>query len=517
MCELLTIKEQALYKQAIITMLWCIKCPEKGHSAWRRLIFASIELIPEYWGREYSIPEDSFHTNNPNCRYYYRRWCVDVSTAIRWYDEIRKEHVIHFIDEPTKQVHLFPEGDSEQIIVESPAYPYLATTTESPIVASNWGAVRISHITPHKDCEEEGLLELIRDMSIIEWINSRLMFDLNDNIDYLTTVNFIAPNPYYCRASLRLGERDKNGKEIAILSLDNYPKEECLNVICCEKINGEPANFQIYRISNSPINFKLSKIADQVGYAVFTNEYQLIDYSGFNSFLRKINFTIKTTGSKVHYKTNKGKSITVEKNSTDEYIEEGNDDSPEIQLSHKKARLKHSREEKKAAENQFLFGNNEDEAADFVRGLINSAKKTITIIDPYFTNEQVVEYLLSIANRHIKVTLYTSSEGFKTTGLDVAQLGKELENLRKKLKEQRHIDNFEINVMTGSPIFHDRFIIIDEKDVWLSGNSFGTIGKRVSSLIKLHNPVEILERLKSIIFDYDGRIKTLDEWLKCKE
>lgn len=52
--------------------------------------------------------------------------------------------------------------------------------------------------------------------------------------------------------------------------------------------------------------------------------------------------------------------------------------------------------------------------------------------------------------------------------------------------------------MTGDPIFHDRYFIID-KEVWLSGNSLADLGNRISTIVKLPNPAEIIEIYESII------------------
>ena len=294
--ELLSEAQLVLYKQALITIAWCIPPAPKGQNARRRLVFASVELIPKYWGEEYGNKEDSVRTRNPNCRYYYRRWKTCVDDALEWYKSIHQKRILNLPDETETQVYLFPEG-VENVLVETPAYPYLATSIDSPIVPSNWGAVRLSHLTPHNIDKDSLLLELMNDETIFEWFNSRLMFDLNENIDYLSSVNLIAPNPYYCRSFLKLDSRNDSNKESVVFSLDNYRGDDSLQLICCESINDELSNLKTYHINQNPINIPLLKTGDKFCYAVFTQNNDLIDYSGFNSFVRKICFNIRIIDS----------------------------------------------------------------------------------------------------------------------------------------------------------------------------------------------------------------------------
>lgn len=508
--ELLSEAQLVLYKQALITIAWCIPPAPKGQNARRRLVFASVELIPKYWGEEYGNKEDSVRTRNPNCRYYYRRWKTCVDDALEWYKSIHQKRILNLPDETETQVYLFPEG-VENVLVETPAYPYLATSIDSPIVPSNWGAVRLSHLTPHNIDKDSLLLELMNDETIFEWFNSRLMFDLNENIDYLSSVNLIAPNPYYCRSFLKLDSRNDSNKESVVFSLDNYRGDDSLQLICCESINDELSNLKTYHINQNPINIPLLKTGDKFCYAVFTQNNDLIDYSGFNSFVRKICFNIRMSGIQVAYKNANNKEISVEKNQKEESIVAGEQESPEIVLSHKKAMIKHSREERRTADNQLFFCREEEKAADFVRNLINSAKKSLFIIDPYFNEIQVVDYLLSVSNRHIRIKVLTSSEAFTKEHLET-----DITEMRKRLKQRGLIDELEIDIMTGKPLFHDRFIIIDEKDVWLSGNSLHTIGSRFSSLIKLYNSQEVIKTLNSFVNDHPDRIQTIEKWIQIK-
>lgn len=71
--------------------------------------------------------------------------------------------------------------------------------------------------------------------------------------------------------------------------------------------------------------------------------------------------------------------------------------------------------------------------------------------------------------------------------------------------------------MTGDkPLIHDRFLIIDD-EVWFSGNSLNDIGNRLSMLIRLPNPGEILDVLKELESKPERRIETMEEWKNKRE
>ena len=513
MSELLDNEECLLYQNSLITVVWYIEPPSKGKETRRRLIYSSVELIPNYWGNVNETAEQSISMRKGKeiYRFYFERFKVSLDEGIDWYEYAREKHCLFLPSDKEKAVYLFPFGE-DSLVVETPGYPFIATSIDSPVVSSNWGAVRLAHLTPLNVCKEETLLNIVCDTKVIDWINNRLMFELNENIEYLSTVNFIMPNPYYCRSSLNLQKgRDK---EFAVFSIDKYKENFALRLISCEKINGEYTNFRFDDINEKNVTIAFTNQADQVGYVVIDSKYRIIDYSNFNPFLRKLVFSLNVGGNKVSYVSSKGKIIDVEKNKTTEIISKADDDTPELQLSGIRAEIKHSRESRKAAENQFLFGDDPDEAERFIRKLINSAHKNLTIIDPYFRKEEFCDYLLSISNRSIGITVYTSSEVLKDKQDSLSDHAKELKEFTERLRERGHIENLEVFVMTGRPLFHDRFIIIDQHDVWLSGNSFHSIGERISSLIKLYNPYEVIDKLNHFIEENPDKIRSLDDYIK---
>jgi len=113
----------------------------------------------------------------------------------------------------------------------------------------------------------------------------------------------------------------------------------------------------------------------------------------------------------------------------------------------------------------------------FVTDLIKSADHSITLIDNYI-DEQVLT-LLSKKKKAVSVTIYTS------------KVSKHLELSARHFNEQ--FPNLKINTFKRS---HDRFLIIDEKDIYHIGASLKDLGKKWFAFSKLQiDPQLILKRI----------------------
>ena len=109
--------------------------------------------------------------------------------------------------------------------------------------------------------------------------------------------------------------------------------------------------------------------------------------------------------------------------------------------------------------------------------ILSKAKEEIIIIDNYAGKE-----LFDITrNINVNIKIYT----------------KNIDNISKK-KYEKEYSNIEI---ISTDIFHDRFIIIDNKELYNIGNSLKDIGKKCSSVNKIEDTViisELIDRLRLI-------------------
>ena len=121
------------------------------------------------------------------------------------------------------------------------------------------------------------------------------------------------------------------------------------------------------------------------------------------------------------------------------------------------------------------------DAYKFISGLIRKAEKSIMLIDNYI--DETILDLFTKKKKDVKVTILTSKTT-KTTSLDI-----------KKFNEQ--YPTLEIKEFSFS---HDRFLIIDGKDVYHFGASLKDLGKKWFAFSKFDkNAIELLRRLDEVI------------------
>ncbi|MCB0605736.1 MAG: virulence RhuM family protein [Ignavibacteriae bacterium] len=124
------------------------------------------------------------------------------------------------------------------------------------------------------------------------------------------------------------------------------------------------------------------------------------------------------------------------------------------------------------------------DAYELTSKIIRSAKKSIFLIDNYIDESTLTH--LSKKTKAVKVLLLTKTISKQLT-LDV-----------KKANEQ--YGNFELKNFTKS---HDRFLIIDEKDVYHIGASLKDLGKKWFAFSKMEK--HFIENILNEIENYDGK------------
>lgn len=131
---------------------------------------------------------------------------------------------------------------------------------------------------------------------------------------------------------------------------------------------------------------------------------------------------------------------------------------------------------------QLILNNQRIEASLAYQSIFKSAKKSIILIDDYISLKTLA--LLKVVNKDISVTIYSdnaSKDKIKQSDLDSLILDSGLK--------------IELNPTNG--IIHDRYIFIDDIDVYQSGSSLKDSGGRITTITKLQDvyPKVILEKL----------------------
>ena len=115
----------------------------------------------------------------------------------------------------------------------------------------------------------------------------------------------------------------------------------------------------------------------------------------------------------------------------------------------------------------------------FAAKIIKKAKKEIILIDNYIDESTIA--LLSKKGTSVRVRLFTQ------------RIGNQLQLDIKKANEQ-YANTFEINELKNS---HDRFIIVDQKELYHLGASLKDLGKKWFAFSQMNGFVnEVINRLK---------------------
>ena len=109
----------------------------------------------------------------------------------------------------------------------------------------------------------------------------------------------------------------------------------------------------------------------------------------------------------------------------------------------------------------------------FATDLIKSAKKSIILIDNYI--DESVLLMLSKRDEKVKATIISRSIP-QTLQLDIDKLNKQYPPIEIQINEN----------------YHDRFLIIDKKDVYHIGASLKDLGKRIFAFTKMETPAELI-------------------------
>jgi prophage antirepressor-like protein len=150
-------------------------------------------------------------------------------------------------------------------------------------------------------------------------------------------------------------------------------------------------------------------------------------------------------------------------------------------LKHKVNDISKTIEDKSIKPRQGVFFNGQIfDAYTFVSDIIKTAKQSIILFDNYIDDTVLIQF--TKRRKNVTFTVYTKN------------ISKQLQLDIKKHNEQ--YPPIEIKVFKKA---HDRFLVIDEKDVYHFGASLKDLGKKWFAFSKMDvSSVKILDRIKQI-------------------
>ena len=497
------------------------------HLAWYRndrichLLFGMLELRPSELPGASGCCMKSFRVGSRDRRFvHYERFAVSVSQAVGWYEGV-VDGRLNFPDDA---------GDSasaERIelrggpFFHEPPWPGLVTSNDL-VFAPDWMHGSNAHFLFPRMVVPSEIAEAVTNektaLKLEEWLN----FDIaSDYPDYQGAICLLAPNPLFRTIDKsHIEQRGPGIEESAAFKIVRRAGQRLNGLrleVVNERLRGRMAAMVHEFADEAIVQFDFPAEIYKLGQSVTHPDYGLLSWHDPCPLLRKINVRTEIPRRRKNVRVPAGGrrwpeyefSVDEVENAGDLAIGDAIDDNGVIS---RLVAAENRRSRRRAAEehDQKWFYETPADAAAFVRRKIGGARKSILIVDPYFSYIGLIAYGHATRRSDVDLRILTSADGLRGRAGAKSELNQG-SVLQKALDEtfDRMSAKPKIRVLGGksSPV-HDRFLVVDG-EVWLSGNSFSTLGERAGMIVRLLDPEPVVGPLEE--FWDDGRV--LSEWL----
>jgi hypothetical protein len=316
-----------------------------------------------------------------------------------------------------------------------------------------------------------------------EWLG----FDIIQKREHVGNIYLSAPNPYFREVEMSLST-DPIGIFYKILTRKN---------------NFEPLKFRIIDKHGDAIALdKTIEITKQTDFIELPHEPHLFELRIYNqdddliaihepaTFVRSIQFDMSMKQADFHVKveTEKGsKEFVVEKFSKEipSVVGKTKDFNPEYYFKNADNEREHLELSKRkefvfyqGAKDETEKNNLKERAKTDIREIIDRAKDTCYLCDPYFSSLDIVEFAFRIKSSGVKINILNSKGAVSKE--EAKKIVAVINEYNKK-----QFGKIEVRILRGdNGTLHDRFIITD-KNIWFIGSSFNEFGNRATCIAKI--------------------------------
>ena len=159
---------------------------------------------------------------------------------------------------------------------------------------------------------------------------------------------------------------------------------------------------------------------------------------------------------------------------------------------------------------QQVFVQDRDQATEFVRAAVGSARGTLTVVDPYFGARDLYEFVLATREMNLPVRVLTSIMHVRRRSEDGTRPAEILADALGRLQGKSGVGPIEVRAMgnTATPAIHDRFVVADD-DCWLLGSSLNSLGTAGTVCLRAPDPEPIIAMIDAEF----ARSSTLQHWI----
>lgn len=502
------------YKQAVVSLLWAIK--DNDEQRRRQLLFGSIEFVPSYLGDQFGCDEQK-KIIKPY-RLFFKRQVVSVEHAIELFDNAAENGTIP-VPGQNDLINIIPEGIDSSTIISLPGVGKTSFNRDIPFLlgAFRFEGAQTNHLM---FSERPSPLEVfVCKDNVSKWLNDRMLWRLDKNLEYVASFNLVLPNPYFSHSAIRLIPSSYAAAvESVVLKINHDCNDKNLTAIVAERANGEYGIIRHFKLIDNEIPLSLQGLGDEVEYTILDSYGRVLARNEFSNFMRSITTNINFAGRGEMIKCQDGKLQLIHRSQyrpsvvSDPILE-----TEEYRARTKVSTIKLERELAEKAKNQHLYFNNQADAERFIRKeIINQANESVVIVDPYFSLKTVDMFIDKVVNPDVAVSVICTAKGWSQKPPPGSSEGKASYKARQYRELKSKIDSlrnrgYNISVtVVGRRQLHDRFICVDGNEVWMIGASLDKTTGSLTAIAKLANGNGFLHELMRLFenahkTDFDKR------------
>lgn len=386
-----------------------------------------------------------------------------------------------------------------------------------PYLSLCWGDVRAHHYLYQGKTEDLPRIDFGADV----WLEDRLCWSFAEFPELLGSIHLTMPNPLWRKLSVKMRPERKDGPGIDFTFSAREDIEPCeikLRVIE-EKLGGYEAypdlDISLRAGERTKAYLELWEEPERISVSIYDSGRGLLHFEPFTGFIKEINLNIGIK-TRERWIGKDGKPIFERMGSHVETSSLSGASSYSNSLfRYARARRAAKGSAKKMGE-QWL--DNHDEACAKVGSLLENCKSA-TIVDPYFSPKEFLDFVPPVCKNDAGITILTSAQGLASKPNERLEKARELQALIDGISAKRPW-KFNVEILDSAPsqppAIHDRFLLLDNGDAWHLGSSLNHLGNRASVITRLHDGQTVKEKIDAIRADSSLTL-ALADYIKREE
>lgn len=499
------------FKGAELTMVYVRAWGDDPKACIRSLVFAVAELLHDAleFGPELPVKAgDACLRVHQTSELNLRRVRLPVSQALKWYRGCAGGQGEIPLTAAERKQEMQPFPLALPLFGEEPPWPNIVLESEesfwgdAPFWGDRPGGIRRHQLIAATPEFRVGLWNKEQRDKARKWLRHVLPVDIFERPRLLGSIHLILTNPAFGRVRARL---DKSDARQLHFSLQRWPGREFsrLRLYIREERPTGPTLLQAVSIESPRMTLQLAFEPYLVSFIITSDTHGLLYASKPYTFVRQSkSYGLLQTGvrrvavpARSRKRAPETYAVPVE-SLVESIIGTATLPSALVTLIADDADFQQRRHALQLG--QRWFDGNIDDATEFLRGLIENARKDILIVDAYFGDVELLRYALASTIHEAYIRILTSQEHLntKSDGNDSTTYAVQLADALGQVRAQDPAINIEVRVGMGakSPV-HDRFLVLDEDTVWLLGFSLNEFGSRGTMAVRLPHGAPVYEAL----------------------